>query len=132
MADTGRVVLRVERRLPITTLTFRWFANASGDAERRFRTPIKGRIFKLTTDPATGDTQPLDNWDVTIEDENEVDILRGNGANRDNATQEIIALDTDSTIPDTPQMAVGTKQLVFKVENAGASNAGTVIVSVIA
>ena len=47
---------------------------------------IEGWLMKLVTDP--GATAPVDNYDITITDDEGVDVLQGVGMNRDEATTE--------------------------------------------
>lgn len=47
---------------------------------------IEGRILAIETNP--GSPAPTDNYDVTVEDQNAVDVLLGVGANRHTTTSQ--------------------------------------------
>lgn len=51
---------------------------------------IGGLVYGLTTNP--GSTAPTDNYDITITDEDGVDLLGGVGADRDTANSEYVAV----------------------------------------
>lgn len=78
-----------------------------------------GEILQVVTDP--GSTAPTADWDLTITDADSLDILKGNGADRDTANTEYIVGSTTTTLP-----AIG--QLTFNVTNAGNQKTGTVYV----
>ena len=78
-----------------------------------------GEILQVMTDP--GETAPTDNWDLTITDPDSIDILKGNGADRDTANTEYIVGSNANMLP-----AAGI--LTFNVTNAGDQKTGTVYV----
>lgn len=51
---------------------------------------IEGSLIKLVTNP--GSTAPTDNYDVTLTDQDGLDVLAGNGANRDTANTESVVI----------------------------------------
>lgn len=51
---------------------------------------IDGKLLKLVTNP--GAVQPTDNYDITITDQNGIDVLQGVGANRDTLNSEEAAI----------------------------------------
>jgi len=79
-----------------------------------------GRIIGVATVPGTGDDQPDDNYGVTVKDSDSVDLLLGNGANRDEANTEYIA--------EASCAGVARSKLTIGVENAGAGEKGTIYV----
>ena len=98
----------------LTTVT--WESDGSGDATETI-TGFDGRLFRVVTVP-DGTAAPTDDYDVTIVDDDGLDILNGAGANRDTANAEEIAA--------TGAPCVHYGDLVVTVANAGASKQGTV------
>ncbi len=103
---------------PIKKITFEWTSDAGGDADITTSNPYTGTIERLVTVPGTGGDRPADNYDVVIEDEDEVDVLMGEGANRSDTNAEQV------NAADLGIVAYSTLKLV--VENAGNTNKGTV------
>ncbi len=104
---------------PIAILTWAFTTDGSGDISEESVT-ILGRINRIVTNPDNTDT-PTANWDLTIEDEDGVDILCGNGADRD-------AGDTgasEQAFPCPADIAVASK-LTFTVANGGDTKKGVV------
>jgi hypothetical protein len=50
------------------------------------RWPINGKLIYVLTDP--GATAPTDNYDITLKNQNTLDVMGGNLANRDTANTE--------------------------------------------
>ena len=67
------------------SMRFAWTSDTGG-AVSGTTWPFNGRIERLVTNP--GAAAPTDNYDVTIEDEDGVDVLGGVGANRDTVNSE--------------------------------------------
>ncbi len=103
----------------VKKITYEWTSHAAtGDAEETTTKAYNGAIERLVTVPGTAGDQPADNYDVTVEDSDEVDVLMGEGANRsDTTTQQVGAGDLG---------VVAYSRLTFKIDNAGNSNKGTV------
>lgn len=78
-----------------------------------------GEILQVVTDP--GATAPSDNWDLTIIDPDSIDLLKGNGADRDTA-------DTEYIVGSTTNMLPAAGKLTFNVTNAGNQKQGAVYV----
>lgn len=77
-----------------------------------------GECLRLITVPATGADQPDDNYNVTVLDEDGVDVLIGAGATRDDTnTEQVIAANLG---------AVANDKLKLAVSAAGAGLGGTV------
>ena len=85
---------------------------------------VVGKPMLLTTVPGAAGLAPDDNYDITITDENGIDILAGLGANRDTANTEHVK-DTDGML-----FTVATS-LTLNVTNAGNANSGTVYLTVL-
>lgn len=112
----------------VKCLILAWTCSAggavSGTATAR---KISGVILRVTTIPADG---PTDNYDVTLEDEDGIDVLQGFGADRDTTNAETFTPLVSTTLVGNP-VAMGTpvavnSTLELIVANAGASKSGTV------
>jgi len=77
-----------------------------------------GKLLFCVTVPGAAGAAPTDNYDVTILDRNDVDLLADNGLNRAEGTTESIL---DASLGVTKD-----SQLELNVENAGSSNTGVV------
>ena len=67
--------------------TFAWTGDSSTGAVNSFTTPkITGYIFSGITNPGT--TAPTDNYGITLNDDNGVDVFGGELLNRDTANSE--------------------------------------------
>lgn len=54
---------------------------------------IDGFLLALETNP--GSPAPTDNYDITLIDEEGLDVLQGNGVDRDTTNTEMVAIDLD-------------------------------------
>ena len=73
--------------------TIDWTAAADGSVadipiDELFLTGYGYSLHSMVTDPGAGATAPSDNYDITIEDVDGVDVLGGAGNNRDAANTE--------------------------------------------
>lgn len=83
---------------------------------------IEGTIEKIVFVPGTTTTQPDDNYDVTLSDQDGFDVLRGKGANLDEATNTEHDCITGTPVYHYPTMGL----LTLAISGAGASNTGTI------
>ena len=104
---------------PCAFITWAFTTDADGDASEQSETP-NGRIDHIVTNPDNTDT-PTANWDLTIKDEDGVDVLGGNGADRDAGGTKV----SESAVPSSSGFAVASK-LTFTVANGGNTKKGTV------
>jgi hypothetical protein len=111
-----------------------WTSDGSGDASGTTGVRVCGRLVKAVTDP--GSAAPTDNYDVTITDDEGVNVLTacqtGLG-NRDAATSEetyFLVLDAAGTPLAQSVHPVVCSTLTFAVANAGASKTGQIILYV--
>jgi hypothetical protein len=113
----------------ICRYTLAWTSHTDGTVALPTPT-INGTILRVTFNP--GATAPTDNYDVTLTDEDGIDVLGGQGANRDTANSESVCPGlafTDGTTTSVVPIAVaGT--LTLNVSNAGDSKQGTVVLYV--
>lgn len=95
---------------------------------------IHGHDVAITTNP--GSPAPTDNYDITLTDEDGLDVLNGKAANRDTANTERIDPNQhetqDSTgaviTPAIPSLLMGTS--VLFIANAGSAKVGEFILDV--
>lgn len=104
---------------PICNVTWSFTTDAAGDASEQSET-LNGRISRAVTNPDNTDT-PTAGWDLTIEDEDGVDMLCGNGADRDASGSKA----SESAFPCPGNLAIASK-LTFTVSNGGNVKKGTV------
>jgi len=76
-----------------------------------------GKVLFFVTVPGAGGAAPSDNYDVTIIDKNDVDVLADAGVNRDTASTESILSGSLGTVANS--------QLELNIAGAGSSNTGT-------
>lgn len=77
-----------------------------------------GKVLFLVTVPGTGGNTPSDNYDVTILDSDDVDILGDGGLNRATGTTESVC--------EGSLGAVVASQLELNIADAGSANTGIV------
>ena len=86
-------------------------------------TGIQGwSIFALITTPGT--TAPTDNYDIVLEDEDEIDLLGGAASNRDNATTERVSplFGANNPVP-----VPVTESMVFKLTGNSVNSASGLV-----
>ena len=103
----------------VIIITWTFITDVSGDASEESET-LNDRINRVTTIPDNIDT-PIAGWDLTIEDEDGIDILCGIGANRDADGTGI----SEQVFPCPHDIAIASK-LTFKIANAGDTKKGVV------
>ena len=123
MGDVAAVTTITEKVFgTVKMITFEFTSGEgayAGAASAATTKAYDGEILQVMTDP--GSTAPSDNWDLTITDPDSIDLLKGNGADRDTATTEYIVGSTTSMLP-------ASGLLTFNVTNAGDQKTGTVYV----
>jgi hypothetical protein len=111
-----------------------WTSDGSGDASGTTAVRVCGRLVKATTDP--GSAAPTDNYDITITDDEGVNVLtacQSSLLNRDTANSEevyFLVLDAAGTALAQSVHPVVCSALTFTVANAGASKTGQIILYV--
>lgn len=102
---------------PIQKISVAWIADGSGNANGT-TIFVSGRIVRFVTIPSAT-AVPTASYDVTLEDENGIDVLEGGAANRSQSSAEQISVAT--------LKALGLdNKLQPKVAAAGAGGAGTI------
>ena len=96
------------------------FISSAGGAVSEETKKVSGIVKRVVTNPDNINT-PTAGWDLTIEDEDGVDILSGNGADRDADGSKA----SEQTFPCPADPALASK-LTFKIANAGNAKKGVV------
>lgn len=119
----GTVTITEETHGSLKKITFAWLSGTgaeSGTASGETTGAYNGVIERLVTVPGAGADAPTDNYDLTVLDEDDVDVLVGAGANRStSATQQVLGSSLG---------VVANDKLTLNVTNAGDANTGTVYV----
>jgi hypothetical protein len=123
----GSSVTITRKRLgDVIKLKFAWVSDdAAGTASGATSFEVVGVPQHFTTVPSGGGTAPTDNYDITLKDEDGIDILNGLGADR-SAT-----LTQHKTGNDGLVLTAATA-LTLAVANAGNSKQGTAYLYLIA
>jgi hypothetical protein len=103
-----------------------WVSDADGTADGTVG-PVYGVLLRAVFNP--GSPAPTDNYDVTLTDDDGVDVLSGLGANRHTTTtQEVIPLINGSDGTNTtPLPRALANSLTMAITNAGDSKAGKIV-----
>jgi len=111
------------RRDGLLCYSIDWLSDASGVVSGTI-SQIEGTIERIVYLPNTeSGTQPDDNYDVTLADENGLDVLRGTGANLDEANaSQVVTTGGDASV--LPYATCGL--LTLAIAGAGATNTGTI------
>jgi hypothetical protein len=96
-------------------------AAEAGTAEATTAGVYDGKLISLITVPDAV-LAPDDNYDLTVTDSDDDDVLGAAGMNRDTANTEVVA--------EASLGAVAGSELTFSIAAAGASEAGVVVLYV--
>ena len=106
-------------------LNFNWTSDASGDSVATSDWSINGYICKVITNP--GPTAPTADYDITLTNEDGVDVVHGVLADRHTTTsEEIIPVPGDNATVYGCSIAIG--RITLNVSNAGNAKNGKVTV----
>lgn len=117
--STGTVTVTQDTQGPIKTAAFGWVSNATGEASVDLSWEINGELLQAASIPSSA-SAPSDNYDVTLTDAYGVDVLHGNGANRDASSIE--------TIASASLGVVANSTISISVTNAGSAKAGQFVI----
>lgn len=124
----GTMIPTDGERTRVKKCRMQWISDASGDVNS-ITHPLEGTILRVVTVPDPTD-QPTASYDVILEDEDGIDLLAGQGANRSNVSSEHVApavLFTDGASTSiAPPVVSGDVEL--KISNAGNAKAGHVTI----
>ena len=119
----GTVTVTEETYGTLKKIKFVWVSGTDADAGTASGATTgayTGALERLVTVPAAAPNAPDDNYDLTLLDEDSVDVLVAAGANRHTTTTQQV-LGTSLGI-------VANDKLTLNVTNAGASKGGTAYV----
>ena len=123
MADVGTVAIgEAGIRDGLQRWTIAWTSNGDGNATIT-TTEITGTIERITFLPSavSGDV-PSDNYDVTLLDDDGVDVLRAKGANLSDTTVLDVSVTDETAVLPFPTAG----PLDLSVSAAGDTNSGTI------
>lgn len=112
----------------VEMLEYTWTSDSSGDVSDEETAHIDGIVANVVFVPESGGDQPDNNYDVTILDEKDIDILSGRGADLSNTTATRIAPAVerhDGTTAGLGEVVV-SEPLEITVANAGDTKKGIV------
>lgn len=118
---------------PVRRVVVDWTSDDGTGAVSGTTRKIVGALVRGVTDPS-GTAAPTDDYDVTITDENGVDVLAGcqkTLANRDTANTEeayFFLLNADASAVAEAAFPVVCDKLTVAVTNAGNSKQGRIVV----
>lgn len=120
MAAAGSAQITEEVFDTVKSIKWAWTSGTAGTvlADCTSVAFYTGKLLFFVTVPGVGGDAPTDNYDVTVLDKNDVDVLAAAGMNRDTASTE--------TITEGSLGAVANSQLELNIAAAGSSNTGTV------
>jgi hypothetical protein len=102
----------------VKKVSFAWTSSAGGAADATTTAVIDGKLLGFATVPDAV-AAPTDNYDITITDAQGLDVLLGQGANRDTANTEYV--------DGASIAAVASSVLTLGVTNAGNAKEGTAV-----
>jgi len=117
----GTVTITEETHGSLKKIAWAWTCDASGNVNGtggQTAGAYNGALERLVTVPAAAGSAPTDNYDITILDEDGVDVLLGAGADRDTANTE--------QVQRTSLGVVANDKLTLNIANAGNAKSGTV------
>lgn len=117
----GTVTITEERLGNVHKITFDWLSTGAGAADGTTTYPYTGNILKVVTVPDTAGTQPSDDYDLTLTDEDGIDVANSQLANRDDTNTEWVVSSLGAVVGD---------KLTLNVSGAGSANGGICIVYV--
>lgn len=124
----GSVTITYQDHRTVKWIQWAWTSDASGDVSGTETVVVSGQILRVVTIP--DDTAaPTASYDVTLEDEDNVDILYGAGADRSATDAEsLVPLQTDdkASPANVPIPVPFDGKLELKIVNAGNAKQGTV------
>jgi len=107
----------------ITVVTLTWVSDSSGNVVATLR-GIAGTVKRITYKPGSGDLAPENLYDVTLTDQDGIDILTASGANLSNSTAKNYAPFVGNGTSNNPLPTYG--DLALAITGAGAANSGTI------
>ena len=127
MAAVGAITETTSASRSVKKKTLQWTSSAGGAVSGIPSVALSGEILRIAFIPGAGGVQPSDLYDITLLDDDGLDVLQGKGANLSNAAaSQACPLIGDGTTTVRPVAVDG--QLTLTVANAGNAKQGTVAV----
>lgn len=112
------------KKTGIYKIDYTWASSSAGAASETTSYSYNAQPMRVIFDPDGGATQPTDQYDVVINDDDGYDILHGLGANLSNSANVY------KTNSDGMGAFMSTK-LTFSVSNAGDTKGGRIVLYLI-
>ncbi len=121
MAAIGSATITEETHGSVKLIKWDWIGGTAESAITGGTTSasFNGKLIYCVTDPGTGDA-PAADYDVTILDKNDIDVLAGAGIDRHTSNTEFIL--------DAALGVVANSQLELVVQNTGSSGTANGVV----
>lgn len=104
-----------------------WTADSNGSVDFTCAVGVVGALDRCVTIPSTV-VVPTDNYDITVKDENAIDILNSEGLNRSaTVTQEVFTTTVSNDNVNTFVLRSLSDLLTLNVANAGNGGKGKVV-----
>lgn len=121
----GTVTATYRKSTSVRVVDVEWTSDASGDATGKVA--LDGQLIKVVTNPSA--TAPTDNYDITLVDEDSIDVAGGLLANRDTTNSEEVYLFKQVTLTGTGSDAAAVPiyhggLVTFTVAAAGNAKSG--------
>ena len=113
----GSVTIEYEDHKPIKYVKWSWTSDASGDVSGEDTKNVNGRVLRWVTNPSA--TAPTSNYDIVVNDVDDIDIAAGDLANRHTSSSEQVL-----TGGDAKDGAAFAGKLSLVVSNAGNAKEG--------
>lgn len=125
MAAVGAIVETISKTRTMRSIALDWTCSAGGAVSGIPSSALSGVIERVAFVPGAGGVEPSDDYDVTLLDEDGLDVLAGKGGNLAQATaSQAVPLIGDGTT--TNQKVAIDGQLTLTVANAGNAKQGRV------
>lgn len=119
MADQVVTITQDAVNYPLQKIQWDWLSATGGAVSSAASGWYCGKIVKVSLASDAGDTAPTNLYDVTIEDQDGLDVLSGGGA-------DVTAAATVYINDPTKVLWVRSNVLTLKVATAGDANGGVV------
>lgn len=107
---------------PLKRVKFAWTSSSGGAADGGTSGAYNGKCILLTTIPAAAGDAPSANYDITVLDEDGVDVLAGAGINRHTSnTEQVVSASLGGAV---------SQKLTLHVTAAGDTKQGVVYLDI--
>lgn len=127
-ADTvtsGTLTKTITDRAGMKIVELDWLSDASGNVTATLEN-INGTIRRVTTNPDDGSTSPTANYDMTLKDQDEFDVLIAQGANLSQSATASVACQIRDANTTTDQPICTFGDLDLAITNAGNAKGGII------